>query len=123
MGNKKESTVQKGYHCAWQIHYHIVFPVKYRKVLLDEEVVKVLKNKLKRITVINWADHTKSLNFTAHDWLENFMICVSCGHSNYHFCEFPKADKKNHIHYFIKDIPTKEELERAKKMREEFAKK
>jgi len=26
--------VQKGYHCAWQIHYHIVFPVKYRKALL-----------------------------------------------------------------------------------------
>ena len=22
--------------CAWQIHYHIVFPVKYRKAMLDE---------------------------------------------------------------------------------------
>jgi putative transposase len=32
--------VKKGYHCAWQIHYHIVFPVKYRKTLLDEEVKK-----------------------------------------------------------------------------------
>lgn len=31
-------TVKKGCHCAWQIHYHSVFPVKYRKVLLDSEV-------------------------------------------------------------------------------------
>ena len=35
--------VQKGYHCAYQIHYHIVFPVKYRKALLTVEVVKSLK--------------------------------------------------------------------------------
>ena len=27
-------TVRIGYHCAWQIHYHIVFRVKYRKALL-----------------------------------------------------------------------------------------
>ena len=36
-------TVQKGYHCAWQIHYHIVFPVKYRKALLDDEVKAIIK--------------------------------------------------------------------------------
>lgn len=35
--------VEKGYHCAYQIHYHIVFPVKYRKGLLREDVVKVIK--------------------------------------------------------------------------------
>ena len=34
--------VRKGYHCAWQIHYHVVFPVKYRKSLLDEEVVGII---------------------------------------------------------------------------------
>jgi len=42
-GIKKESEVKKGYHCAWQIHYHIVFPVKYRKALLEEEVVEIIK--------------------------------------------------------------------------------
>ena len=36
--------VRKGYHCAWQIHYHIVFPVKYRKALLDEEVVGIIRD-------------------------------------------------------------------------------
>ena len=35
--------VRKGYHCAWQIHYHIVFPVKYRKLLLDEKVIKIIE--------------------------------------------------------------------------------
>ena len=36
-------TVKKGYHCAWQIHYHIVFPVKYRKALLDSEVTQIIQ--------------------------------------------------------------------------------
>jgi REP-associated tyrosine transposase len=39
----KEADVMKGYHCAWQIHYHIVFPVEYGKALLDEEVVQIIK--------------------------------------------------------------------------------
>ncbi len=30
--------VKKGYHCAYEIHYHIVFPVKYRKALLRADV-------------------------------------------------------------------------------------
>lgn len=38
-----EDKVRKSSHCAWQIHYHLVFPVKYRKVLLDEEVTKIIK--------------------------------------------------------------------------------
>lgn len=35
--------VQKGYHCAYRIHYHFVFPVKYRKALLSDEIVKSIK--------------------------------------------------------------------------------
>ena len=34
---------RKGYHCAYDTHYHIVFPVKYRKALLSVEVTKALK--------------------------------------------------------------------------------
>ena len=37
------SNVRKGYHCAWQIHYHIVLPVKYRKALIDEELTDIIK--------------------------------------------------------------------------------
>ena len=35
--------VHKRYHCAYRIHYHIVFPVKYRKALLSEEVTKAIQ--------------------------------------------------------------------------------
>jgi putative transposase len=38
-----KETVRKGYHFAWQIHYHLVFPVKYRKALLDSEVQEIIK--------------------------------------------------------------------------------
>jgi len=30
--------VIKGWHCAYDVHYHIVFPVKYRKALLRPEI-------------------------------------------------------------------------------------
>jgi len=36
-------TVTKSRHCAYQTHYYIVFPVKYRKRLLypeDENTIK-----------------------------------------------------------------------------------
>jgi putative transposase len=37
-----EGRVKKSSHCAWQIRYHIVFPVKYRKVLLDDNVERII---------------------------------------------------------------------------------
>lgn len=36
-------SIHRGYHCAYQIHYHIVFPVKYRKALLSEDVTTALQ--------------------------------------------------------------------------------
>jgi len=44
-----EDKVQKSSHCAWQIHYHLVFPVKYRKALFAEEVTKIIKETAVRI--------------------------------------------------------------------------
>ena len=34
--------VKKVKHCAYQTHYHLVFPVKYRKALLSPEVEKAI---------------------------------------------------------------------------------
>ncbi|NTU47180.1 IS200/IS605 family transposase, partial [Candidatus Roizmanbacteria bacterium] len=42
-------TVSKAYHCAYTIHYHIVFPVKYRKALLSEAVTLFIKEIAKEI--------------------------------------------------------------------------
>jgi putative transposase len=36
-------TLKREFHCAHQSHYHIVFPVKYRKALLSEPVVQSIK--------------------------------------------------------------------------------
>jgi putative transposase len=35
---ESESNVQRASRCVWQIHYHIVFSVKYREALLDQDV-------------------------------------------------------------------------------------
>ena len=35
-------TVIKSNHCAFEIHYHLVFPVKYRKALLNKEIEEEL---------------------------------------------------------------------------------
>ena len=43
MADQREDEVRKGAHCAWQIHYHLVFPVKYRKALLDEAVTAIIE--------------------------------------------------------------------------------
>jgi len=42
-------SVRKGNHCAYQIHYHIVFPVKYRKALIDSGITKTIKETIKEI--------------------------------------------------------------------------
>ena len=31
-------SLERGHHCVYQTHYHIVFPVKYRKALLSKEI-------------------------------------------------------------------------------------
>ncbi len=50
MADQRDNEVRKGAHCAWQIHYHIVFPVKYRKALLDEEVTAIIQDTAAEIT-------------------------------------------------------------------------
>ena len=43
MEDQRGDAVRKGAHWAWQIHYHIVFPVKYRKALLDTAVTAIIQ--------------------------------------------------------------------------------
>jgi putative transposase len=41
--------ITKGNHCAYDTHYHLVFPVKYRKALLSPEVVTTMRRTMKGI--------------------------------------------------------------------------
>ena len=43
MADQRDEAVRKRAHGAWQLHYHIVFPVKYRKALLDEAVTTIIQ--------------------------------------------------------------------------------
>lgn len=42
--------VKKASHCAYQTHYHLVFPVKYRKALLSESVEQAIKEITKEMS-------------------------------------------------------------------------
>ena len=42
-------TVIRPNHCAYDTHYHLVFPVKYRKALLIREAKRILRAILKEI--------------------------------------------------------------------------
>ena len=42
-------TIQKGWHHAYETHYHIVFPVKYRKALLRDNITQSIKEIAKEI--------------------------------------------------------------------------
>ena len=41
--------ITKSNHCVYDTHYHIVFPVKYRKALLSQAVVKSITVTLRKI--------------------------------------------------------------------------
>ena len=41
--------ITKSNHCVYDTHYHIVFPVKYRKALLSQAVVKSIAVTLRKI--------------------------------------------------------------------------
>ena len=69
-----KETVNKGYHCAWQIHYHIVFPVKYRKALLGQEVAQIIKETTMGISE-RYAIDIEALGFD-----EDHIHLLCCAH-------------------------------------------
>jgi len=42
--------LEKGNHCAYETHYHIVFPVKYRKILLCNRIARDILEIAEEIT-------------------------------------------------------------------------
>ena len=43
--------VTKSFHCAYDTHYHLVFPVKYRRALLNEEIATAVKALAREISL------------------------------------------------------------------------
>ena len=74
-----EEEVQKGYHCAWQIHYHIVFLVKYyRKALLDKMVIKIIEE------IANGIAERYSIEMEALGMDKNHIHLLSSAIPRYH---------------------------------------
>ena len=101
-----KDTVNKGYHCVWQIHYHIVFPVKYRKTLMDEDVTRIIVETAEEIQeryaitdlrINNWTINLKNIcrNPTAWVWSARriFAVWVESGLSVV-CCGFHQADDR-----------------------------
>lgn len=42
-------TLKRGHHCVYDTHYHLVFPVRYRKALMSEPIVKFIKEVVEQI--------------------------------------------------------------------------
>ena len=70
--------VQKGYHCAWQIHYHIVFSVKYRKALLDKMAIKIIEETAEGI------QERYAIEMEALGMDKNHIHLLSSSHPRYH---------------------------------------
>lgn len=64
----------------------------------------------RKVVVYSWTKKGSKLEFTVHDWLENFLVCNVCWHSNSFYFDYPDEDPKDHVHYFTKLIkyPKKE---------------
>ena len=56
----------------------------------------------RKVVVYSKQNPNKKLEFTVHDWLENFLVCNVCCHSNSFYCDCPNEEPKDHIHYFTK---------------------
>ncbi len=97
--------VKKGNHCAYQIHYHIVFPVKYRKALLRKEVVE----EIVKITVEIQQRYQIEMEQIGYDQDHIHMLCGA----------HPKYAPGQLVRLF-KSITAKELFRRIKGLRSEL---
>jgi len=96
--------VVKGYHCAYQLHYHIVFSVKYRKPLLSDEVVVAIKEIL----------------LVIEEQYEIEMEQIGCDRDHIHvLCSAHQKYAPGQLVRVTKSITTREVFKRFPKLRKE----
>jgi putative transposase len=98
-------TVTKGFHCAYDTHYHIVFPVKYRKALLREEIAAAVKALAHEVSL----RYELTLEQIGTDG-DHIHVLVSF-HPKYSIGQFVRIFKSNVARELFKQFPTlKKEL-------------
>jgi hypothetical protein len=83
LADPREDAVRKGAQGAWPIHYHMMFPVKYRKGLLDEAVTAIIQETAAEIHIhLLCSAHPKltrtqqSRRFCSNERAGAFMSCI-----------------------------------------------
>src|SRR3989344_8520031 len=98
-------SVAKGYHCVYQTHFHIVFPVKYRKALLDEPVVLAIKE----------------IALGMQERYEMEIECIGCDRDHVHLLVslHPKYSQGGFVRIF-KSVTAQQLFKRFPKLKEEL---
>lgn len=98
-------SLQKGYHHAYNTHYHIVFPVKYRKALLYDYVTKAILDISKQIQ--------ERYNITFES--------LGCDQNHIHIlCSFPSTKSGGDVVGMFKSITAKQLFLRYPELRKEL---
>ncbi len=97
--------IKRASHCVYQTHYHLVFPVKYRKSLLDKEISGAIKE-------------------TAHEIGERYEIefeQIGCDQNHIHIlCSFHPKYSIGEVVRKFKSITARELFKRYPRLRREL---
>ena len=102
---QRAKTLTKAAHCVYQIHYHIVFPVKYRRALLYKDVEEIITETAEGIA----------------ERYEIKMEAVGCDKNHIHLLcgAHPKIAPGEIVNIF-KSITAREVFKRKPELREEM---
>lgn len=98
-------SIVKSNHCAYDTHYHVVFPVKYRKSLLSEYITKAIQ------------EIAQSIQERYDIWFEQ----IGCDKNHIHvLCSFhPKYSGSDIVRTF-KSITAKQLFKQFPELRKEL---
>ncbi len=98
-------SIVKGNHCAYDTHYHVVFPVKYRKALLSEPITRAIQ------------EIAQSIQERYDIWFEQ----IGCDENHIHIlCSFhPKYSGSDIVRTF-KSITAKQLFKQFPELRKEL---
>jgi putative transposase len=97
--------LKRWYHHVYDVHYHIVFPVKYRRSLLRWEVVESLKILLK------WIEERYDIEIEQSGMDDNHIHIL---------CSFPPTRSVWEVVWIIKSITARSLFKQYKDLKEEL---
>jgi putative transposase len=98
-------SIVKGNHCAYDTHYHVVFPVKYRKALLSPPITRAIQ------------EIAQNIQERYDIWFEQ----IGCDENHIHvLCSFHPKYSGSAIVRTFKSITAKELFKQFPELRKEL---